>query len=77
MKKFTIEEIRNFAENLNAVEFEAFCDKVKIHTSWLDIDNLMNYNEGYYNVELPEYSLEVSYYNGVLESFFETELAQN
>jgi hypothetical protein len=77
MKKFTIEEIRNFAENLNAVEFEAFCDKAKIHTSWLDIDNLMNYNEGYYNVELRDYDLFVSYYDGVLEEFTKLELQYN
>jgi hypothetical protein len=28
---------------------------------------LTNFNDGYYNVELPEYGLQVVYYDGVLD----------
>jgi hypothetical protein len=31
----------------------------------------MNYNEEYYNVEVPEYGLFVAYYNGKLEEIYE------
>jgi len=75
-KKITKKELLAIAPTINAVEFETLCERNGIHTSWLDV-SLMDYNDGYYNVEIPEYGLEVSYYNGVLESFFETELAKN
>ena len=74
--KITPKELFEIASTLDAVGFESFCELNGIYVSWLDV-SLMDYNDGYYNVELPEYSLEVSYYNGVLESFFETELAKN
>jgi len=75
-KKITQKELFEIASTLNAVGFESFCELNGIHVSWLDV-SLMDYNDGYYNVEIPEYGLEVSYYNGVLESFFGTELAKN
>jgi hypothetical protein len=76
MNPITITSIHNAALSNDAVGFDAWCDKNKVDVTWLDV-TLTDFNDGYYNVELPEYSLEVSYYDGVLESFFETELAQN
>jgi hypothetical protein len=68
--KITKKELMAIAPTINAVEFEALCEKNRIHTSWLDV-NLMNYNEEYYNVEILEYNLFVAYYNGVLEEIYE------
>lgn len=69
--KISKKELVAIAPNINAVEFEALCERNRIHTSWLDIDNLMNYNEGYYNVEVVEFGIGFSYYNGKLEDVFE------
>jgi hypothetical protein len=74
--KITQKELFSIASTLDAVGFDAWCDKNKIDVTWLDV-TLTDFNDGYYNVELPEYSLEVSYYDGVLESFFETEFTEN
>jgi hypothetical protein len=62
----TINEIKEFAQANDAVAFEKWCDENKIYISWLDV-NLMDYNEDYYNVYLPNYAVNVLYYNGKLE----------
>ena len=68
--KITKKELIAIAPTINAVEFETLCERNGIHTSWLDV-SLMDYNDGYYNVEVGEYGLFVAYYNGVLEEIYE------
>jgi len=68
--KITKKELMAIAPTINAVEFEALCEKNRIHTSWLDV-SVENYNREYYNVEVVEYGLEFIYYNGVLEEIIE------
>jgi hypothetical protein len=63
-----INEIKEFAMSNNAEAFDKFCDENKIVNGWLDV-NIMDYNEDYYNVVLPEYGVDVMYYNGKLEEF--------
>jgi len=66
----TINEIKEFATTTDAVGFEKYCEANNIDVTWLDV-TLTNYNEEYYNVELPKYGLEVIYYNGELEEINE------
>jgi hypothetical protein len=68
--KITKKELIAIAPTINAVEFEALCEKNGIHTSWLDV-SVENYNREYYNVEVGEYGLEFIYYNGKLEEIIE------
>jgi hypothetical protein len=69
-KKITKKELIAIAPTINAVEFESLCELNGIHTSWLDV-SLMDYNDGYYNVEVLEYNLFVAYYNGKLEEIYD------
>ena len=68
MNMRTINEIRIFAETNDAVAFDKWCDTNGIPNEWLDV-TLTDFNDGYYNVELPEYGVNVMYYNGKLEEF--------
>lgn len=70
--KYTKLEIEAIAAAKDAVGFDKFCEDNNIDNTWLDV-TLTNYNEEYYNVELPEYNLNVCYYNGVLEEVIEME----
>jgi hypothetical protein len=63
--EITLNEIITFAENNTAAEFNAWCETQGIDLEWLDI-TLTDINEGYYNVILSEYDLNVMYYNGEL-----------
>ena len=69
-KKITKKELLALAPTINAVEFEALCERNGIHTSWLDV-SIDDYNREYYNVEVGEYGLFVAYYNGVLEEIYD------
>lgn len=62
----TINQIKEFATNHNAVEFDKWCDENKVFVEWLDV-TLTNLNDGYYNVYLPNYAIGVQFYDGVLE----------
>ena len=68
--KIKKQELTDFLPKFDAVGFEAFCEKNKINVTWLDV-TLTDYNQDYYNVELPEYGLEISYYDGVFEVVIE------
>jgi hypothetical protein len=68
--KISKKELIAIAPTINAAEFEALCEKNRIHTSWLDV-SIDDYNREYYNVEVNEYNLFVAYYNGVLEEIYE------
>jgi hypothetical protein len=68
--KISKKELMAVTPTINAVEFEALCEKNGIHTSWLDV-SVENYNREYYNVEVVEYGLEFIYYNGKLEEIIE------
>jgi hypothetical protein len=68
--KISKKELMAIAPTINAVEFEALCERNGIYPMWLDV-TLTNYNEEYYNVEVSEYGLEFSYYNGVFEEVIE------
>lgn len=70
--KYTKEEIRLIAAVKDAVWFDKFCEDNNIDNTWLDV-TLTDFNDGYYNVQLPEYGLEISYYDGVLEECIELE----
>ena len=70
MNPITITSIHNAALSNDAVGFDAWCDKNKIDVTWLDV-TLTDFNDEYYNVELPTYGLEISFYNGVLEEIIE------
>jgi len=70
MKAITKNEIIKFAENNDAVTFEKWCEENKIDVNWLDVC-LTNYNNDYYNVDLPKYSLNVCYYGGELDEINE------
>ena len=76
MNPITITAIHNAALSNDAVGFDAWCDKNRVDVTWLDV-TLTNLNDGYYNVELPAYNLEVCYCDGLLEHFFEIELDEN
>jgi hypothetical protein len=76
MNPITITSIHNAALSNDAVGFDAWCDKNKVDVTWLDV-TLTDFNDGYYNVELPAYNLEVCYCDGLLEHFFEIELNEN
>ena len=66
----TLNEIRTFAEANDAVAFDKYCDTNGISNEWLDV-TITDFNDGYYNVVLPEYGLNVMYYDGVLEEINE------
>jgi hypothetical protein len=66
----TINEIQTFAENNDAVAFDKWCDANGVANEWLDV-SLTDFNDGYYNVVLSEYDLNVMYYDGVLEEITE------
>jgi hypothetical protein len=69
-KDVTRNEIRTFASTHNAVEFNDWCDTQGIDCEWLEV-TLTDFNDGYYNVVLSEYDLNVMYYDGVLEEITE------
>jgi hypothetical protein len=69
-KTITTSDIKKFAASHSASEFERYCEINNIDVTWLDV-TLTNYDEEYYNVELPQYSLEVIYYDGKLEELNE------
>jgi len=62
----TLSEIQAFAETNDAVAFDKYCDTNGISNEWLDV-TLTNFNDGYYNVYLSDYGVNVMYYNGKLE----------
>ena len=70
MNMRTINEIRTFAENNDAVAFDKWCDDNGVVNEWLDV-TLTDFNDGYYNVMLSVEGVNVMYYNGVLEEFNE------
>jgi hypothetical protein len=70
MNMKTINEIRTFAETNDAVAFDKWCDDNGVMNEWLDV-TLTDFNDGYYNVVLSEYDLNVMYYDGVLEEITE------
>ena len=65
-----LNEIRTFAETNDAVAFEKYCKTNHVCNEWLDV-SMMNFNDEYYNVYLPDYKVNVLYYNGELEEFIE------
>lgn len=65
--KINLQAIKEFAQANDAVTFEKWCNDNKVHVEWLDVDNTMNLNEGYYNVYLPIYAQTVLYCDGKFE----------
>lgn len=66
MNKYTKSDIKAIAAVKDAVGFERFCKDNNIEVTWLDV-NLSNFNEDYYNVELPEYNLCLLFCDGKFE----------
>jgi len=64
--KISKQELISLMPLMDAVQFHNFCDKNKIYDVWNEV-TITNFNTDYYNVELPEYGLFVSYYNGIFE----------
>ena len=65
--QINLQNIKEFAQTNNAADFDKWCNDNKIVAEWLDIDNIMDLNEGYYNVYLPIYAQSVLYCDGVLQ----------
>ena len=63
-----LNEIQAFAETNDAVAFDKYCETNGIWNDWLDV-TITNFNDGYYNVYLPDYEVNVLYFNGKLEEF--------
>ena len=53
--KITLEQLIKETAGMNPVQFEAYCETNGIYTEWLDV-TLTNFNEGFYNVTLPDYN---------------------
>jgi hypothetical protein len=70
INNISISDIKTYAKAHTASEFEAFCLSNRIGVSWLDV-TLTDFNDGYYNVQLPYYDIDVIYYDGVLEEIVE------
>lgn len=70
--KISKKELIALLPTMDAVAFDNFCEENKIDVSWLDV-SLEDYNREYYNVQLPAYGLEISYYDGVFEEVIELE----
>jgi len=68
--KITKKEIYDLAPKMDAKAFDAFCEKNNVDTTWLDV-TLSDYNQEYYNVDLPTLGLNVIYYDGALEEIVE------
>ena len=66
----TLNEIRTFAENNDAAEFDRWCEINGIPNEWLDV-TVTDFNDGFYNVDLFVHGVNVIYYNGVLEEINE------
>ena len=72
--KISKTELMERARTMDASSFDDWCDGNNIHTSWVDVENIMDFNEGYYLIEIVEYALEMCFYNGELEMISEIEL---
>ncbi len=53
--KITLEQLIKETAGMNPVQFEAYCETNGIQTEWLDV-TLSDFNEGFYNVTLPDYN---------------------
>lgn len=53
--KITLKQLIKETAGMNPVQFEAYCETNKIETEWLDV-TLTDFNEGFYNVTLPDYN---------------------
>jgi hypothetical protein len=51
----TLETLMNETAGMNPVQFEAYCERNSILVEWLDV-TLSDFNDGYYNVILPDYN---------------------
>ena len=68
--KYEKSDIKAIAKVKDAVGFDRFCEDNNIINEWLEV-TLTDFNDGYYNVVLPEYGLNVMYIDGVLEEINE------
>jgi len=53
--KITLQQLIKETAGMNPVQFEAYCETNGIQTEWLDV-TLTDFNEGFYNVTLPDYN---------------------
>jgi len=53
--KITLQQLIKETAGMNPVQFEAYCETNGIQTEWLDV-TLSDFNEGFYNVTLPDYN---------------------
>jgi hypothetical protein len=53
--KITLQQLIKETAGINPVQFEVYCETNKIETEWLDV-TLTDFNEGFYNVTLPDYN---------------------
>ena len=53
--KITLEQLIKETAGMNPVKFEAHCEANGIEIEWLDV-TLTDFNEGFYNVTLPDYN---------------------
>lgn len=65
----TLEQLIAATESMNPVQFEAYCETNKIFIEWGDV-TLSDFNEGFYNVTLPDYDdVDVFASNGSVIEF--------
>ena len=68
----TVKQIEEYCTTHTASDFDRWCEINNINNSWLDV-TLTNFNDGYYNVDLPDAGLNVCFYDGTLEEIAEIE----
>ena len=53
--KISIKTLIESTNGMNPIQFETYCETNKIQIEWLDV-TLTDFNEGFYNVTLPDYN---------------------
>jgi hypothetical protein len=53
--EITLKQLIKETTGMNPVQFQAYCETNGIQTEWLDV-SLTDFNEGFYNVTLPDYN---------------------
>lgn len=64
MSKFTANEILEQSKTLTANGFNKFLNWHGISYTELDIDNIMDLNEGFYNVRIDDHAMDILFSDG-------------
>ena len=69
MKKITFNQIIEQAKTLTADGFDKFLSENRIKNTTLDMDNIFDLNEGYYNVYLDDQEVTILFCDGEYDSY--------